>query len=173
MKRDQFARDLRKIVKPTLTSEDIFLLYPLFIESGLKVYSFAVSQGMELKAIVPKRYESLQPKKGTKPAAKYSKKREKIEREYEKVKAKKYEQFTGCCDGCGASGCYIDCSRRLPRDPYTWLISDIDNLDWYCRKCHENVELGYYDELLNGETVKNYIKMQDLVFFNSKYKPTK
>ena len=175
MKRDQFARDLRKLVKKRISSEEIFEIYPIFIESGLKVRTFAVKHGFELKEDAPKKLYKFV-KKAPKPKTqkqirKFSIKRAKKESEYILVKQKKFQEFDGCCEGCGTNQGYIDLSHRMPRDPYFDLIADEENLDWYCReRCHKNVELGYYDELKNGEDVKKYIKSKDIVFFREKYK---
>ena len=163
MKRNLFANELRKIVKKRITSEDIFAIYSKFIESGLTVKNFAISNGFELKERVPRRLEKHIPKKpkqkSRKQIRKFSLKRAKKESEYILVKQKKHADFDGCCDGCGTNQGYIDLSHRMPREPYFDLIADEKNLDWYCReRCHYNVEHGYYDELKNGEEVKEYIK---------------
>jgi hypothetical protein len=88
----------------------------------------------------------------------FSNKRQQVELALKKAKLEKFEGWDGCCEGCGTSGDYIDCSHRLSRKDYPHLIADINNLDWYCReRCHPNVESLNFEDLNNGEEVAKYV----------------
>lgn len=75
------------------------------------------------------------------------------------------------CVGCGRSDTVNDWSHRIPKSYRKDLECVRENLDRMCReRCHDIVEKGRWDELDNGEEIKEYIQRVDAGYFNWKYK---
>lgn len=89
---------------------------------------------------------------------KHTSKRAAIEREYNKVKAQIMQDRPHCCAGCGTYAGMITFSHRIPRSRRRDLIADINNIDLMCHNCHNKVETGKYNELLNGNEIVRYIE---------------
>lgn len=94
----------------------------------------------------------------------YTSKRAKLEREYRKALQEILEERPNYCEGCWRPKPRTP-SHRISRRRNILLLADKDNIDLYCHDCHELVELGRYEELRNGEQVKEYIKNKDYEYF--------
>jgi len=108
-------------------------------------------------------------KRTTKPSSKniepLSKNRLRLESQYNKVKAEIKKEREPICQGCGCGGCPLTFSHRIPRSRTIKLLAVKENIDLYCLACHEEVEAGNYEKLLNGADVQAYIKKADSKYY--------
>lgn len=66
------------------------------------------------------------------------------------------------CRGCLTSRPPIDWSHHISQGRRPDLRADPRNMERMCRaKCHELVEIGKFDELLNGDEIQAYIEEND------------
>jgi len=82
-------------------------------------------------------------------------------RKLDKVKAQIWEDRENCCAGCGTWSGYRAISHRVGVGQNLELEADPQNLDIMCHECHDHVECGRYDKLLNGEEIREYIAEND------------
>lgn len=77
------------------------------------------------------------------------------------------------CEGCGRSDKVNDWSHHIPKSYRKDLENDPDNIARMCRgRCHQLVELGKFDELLNGKEIIAYLERVDIGYLDWKYKPS-
>ena len=96
----------------------------------------------------------------------HTKARARIETGYNAAKQALYDEMMDdngyvYCRGCDTTAGQITWSHRIPRSRRKDLIADKENIDPMCHDCHEKVEAGKYDELLNGEDIKDYIEANE------------
>lgn len=99
---------------------------------------------------------------------KFSTKRAALERKYRALQQEIFEEREPVCAGCNRGDLRLTFSHRIPRSRNIELLIDKDNIDLMCHGCHEKVELGRFDELMNGEEIKEYLMRTDLVYYNLK-----
>lgn len=113
---------------------------------------------------------------------KVSNKKAKINSQYSKTIAKKFEEMEfAYCQGCGRSDLKCNNSHSIPESWNEDLKNDIDNISYHCQEpatgkiysCHSIVELGFWDMLDNGEQIKEYILKTDPEYYARKYKEGK
>ena len=98
---------------------------------------------------------------------KYSTARAAIERQYLKVLKEILEEREPVCEGC--ERCLpLTPSHRIPRSRRRDLIAEKADIDLFCEDCHRHVEAGRYDELKNGEEIKEYIQEADPEYYRIK-----
>lgn len=117
----------------------------------------------------PKPKKTTKPKKGLK---KFSDKRQAKEREYKKLLKEMSEDPEDMyCRGCGTFE-RLSPSHRISRARNFDLIAEPDNVEWMCMTfggkegCHDKVEEGKFDELDNGDEIKEYIQENDPVLYD-------
>jgi hypothetical protein len=100
----------------------------------------------------------------------FSDKRQKIEDSYKKAKASKRDKTHGrvLCQGCFCCTCRLHPSHLAPRSAYPELIDDEKNIHWHCEVCHENHELGNYDDLQDGAEIVAYLEEHAPVYLKEK-----
>jgi len=115
------------------------------------------------------RKKASKPKKKT-PIKKKTSKQANIDVQYSKLIKELGEELEyDFCVGCGRSDRVNDWSHRIPRSYRKDLICDRNNIDRMCRiRCHELVELGRFNELLNGDEIREYIMRMDYGYFAMK-----
>lgn len=96
----------------------------------------------------------------------HTKKRASIETKYKAAKQALYDEMMEdngyiYCRGCDTTSGRITWSHRIPRSRRRDLIADKDNIDPMCHDCHDKVEAGDYENLLNGEDIKEYIEANE------------
>ncbi len=112
--------------------------------------------------------------KGRKSIKKKTTKQSSIETAYHKIQAEILEERKHCCEGCGDGSKTLTFSHRVSRKRRRDLITEKENIDLYCLDCHENVETGRWDLLLNGKAVSEYIKrVEPELYFIYLYKNQK
>ena len=120
------------------------------------------SKGLSTKSTFKKKPPSLKM---------FTEERQVIEDEYKIAKKEAWDRDGGLCTGCKTAD-RLSPSHLIPRSDRPDLIAVVKNIRWQCMDgddiegCHTKHEMGKWDELLDGDEIREIMQELDEEYYN-------